>query len=76
MALRDEALELGPKMPGIGCACAFARDAERLARTTSRPNGPVVGTSCKPECNRPSSNSGEEVTLNISGKVAGLHVRD
>jgi hypothetical protein len=60
-ALSDEAKEVVPQMPWIVGADSFAGDRERLARTASRPEGPVVGPAGEAGGVGPPSKAGEEM---------------
>jgi len=46
VALADEVVEVGPKVPLVSKPSAFACLAERLARTGSGPGRAVVGPTC------------------------------
>ena len=59
----DEAMKVGPQVPWIVCAGAFARDRERLAGAASGPHRPVVWPPGEAEGVRPSPDPGEEVAL-------------
>ena len=57
-------------------AFLLARGAERLARATSRPNGPVVGPSGSAQGVAPDADPSEEVTLVETKKVIRLNFCD
>jgi hypothetical protein len=67
----DEAKEVGPQMPWIVGAGAFACDRERLARARAGPQFPVVGPSGETGGVGPSADAGEEVDLCESCQVGG-----
>lgn len=52
------------------------RGAPWLTGTGAGPHGPIVGPSGEPERVRPSSDPGEEMTLNKPGELAGVDVDD
>lgn len=66
----DEVVECRPEVPLVSKPSSFACAAERLARTTSSPDGNVVGPSGSTESITPDTDSSEEVALGISHKVA------
>jgi hypothetical protein len=70
----DEPKEVGPQMPRIVGACAFPRDAERLAGARARPERPVFGEACDPRSERPSADPGEEVTLDVASEVVRSNI--
>jgi len=76
LALRDEMVPGRPKMPLIIKPIAFACRAERLARTTSGPDGLVVGPSSTTERQRPNADAGEEVALGVLLEFIGRDVLD
>lgn len=63
-------------MPFIVLASLLSRDAERLARRAAGPEFPVVGPSGESGGECPSADSGEEVTLPVSGKVGRRYFHD
>jgi hypothetical protein len=63
LALGDESQHVGPQVPLVGGAFAFAGRAERLAGATSRPNRSVVGPACESQGEGPAEDSGEQVDL-------------
>lgn len=75
-SLRDEPEKFWPKVSLVGKALLRARDGERLAWAGAGPNGSAVLPSGEPESAAPPSESGEEMALRVSGKVAGLYVND
>jgi hypothetical protein len=74
--LRDEASEFGPDVAAVGFAHLLARCGERLAGTTSGPNGSVNWPADKPEGFAPAPDSGEEMTLPVVGKIVSRDVFD
>ena len=75
LALANEPEPYWPEVALVGLATLLSGGTERLAGATSGPNRSVVWPSCLPEREGPSSDSGEEVTLDISAEVIGLHLR-
>jgi hypothetical protein len=65
-ALADEPPKLGPQVPLVGFAFPLAGFAERLARTRSGPDFPIVGPSGEPQGEFPSSDSCEKVASSVS----------
>jgi hypothetical protein len=70
----NESMKVGPQMPWIGGAKAFARDRERLAGAASGPQGLVVGPSCHSGSDTPQSPAGKEVDLLKSCDIQGPHI--
>ncbi|ORE90223.1 hypothetical protein ATO13_23346 [Stappia sp. 22II-S9-Z10] len=68
-ALRDEISPDGPQVPLVFDAPALAGRAERLARATSGPDGPLVRPSGEPECESPTADPGEEMALSEAAQV-------
>jgi hypothetical protein len=66
--------EGGPKVPLISKPFSFACRGVRLARATSGPTGSIIGPTSESEGVAPSSDSGEEVTLGVSCKIAWLDI--
>jgi hypothetical protein len=75
-ALADEPEPFRPEMPSVFTASLPAGGAERLARTTSRPNGKLVWNACESERVAPDADSGEEVALPPPGEVFRFEVDD
>lgn len=65
----DEAKEVGPQMPWIVGAELLPGDRERLARTGSRPERPVVRPAGEAGCVGPAPDPGEEVALGEACEV-------
>ncbi len=74
LALRNEAVPVGPQVALVGCAAAAPNSAERLAWAASRPYGALVGPSGKPKRERPSADPCEEVALVKPSKVICSHI--
>jgi len=60
-ALADESEPLWPKMPRVICSAPLPRRREGLAGTGAGPDLEIVGPSCEPQRERPSSNAREEM---------------
>ena len=75
-ALRDEASELGPEVPGILSAVTFSGDTEGLAGTAPGPEGAILGPPGKLAGKIPSADAGEEVASGVSHKVVWLDFGD
>jgi hypothetical protein len=73
-ALFDEVKPRRPQVPLVSKSRSFACRAERLARTTARPDGSVVGPSCLSQGVRPDADSCEEVTLGVSPQIVWADV--
>ena len=67
---------MGPEMPGIGSSEALSRIAERLAGAGAGPAALLARDPGDEEGAAPASDSGEEMTLVIPGKVSWLNVGD
>jgi hypothetical protein len=65
-ALLNEPEPGGPEVPLVSKPRSFACRAERLARTTSSPDGTVIGPTRVSERQAPDTYSREEVTLCVS----------
>jgi len=63
-------------MPIVSLRFSFTRDRERLTRRGTSPEFAAIGPSGETGCKRPSSNSGEEVALRVSGKVSGSNIEN
>jgi hypothetical protein len=70
----DEAMKVGPQVPWIVSAGAFACDRERLAGARSCPDGAVVWPSGEAEGVAPPADSGEEVALGKASEVQRLNI--
>jgi hypothetical protein len=66
---RPEVTLVGNAPPGTGCA-------KGLAGATARPNRSILGPSGKPQGVAPAAETGEEMTLNKSGKIACFNILD
>jgi hypothetical protein len=69
-ALFDKPVEGRPEVPLVIKPAAFACRAERLAGTGASPDRSVVGPPRLSQGEAPDADSGEEMALNKSGKVA------
>lgn len=72
VALRDEAVKLGPQVALVGGASVLASGGKRLAGATSGPNGATP--SDKSQGIGPSADPSEEMTLREIGEIARNHV--
>lgn len=63
-------------MPIVGLAFTFTGNAERLAGTTSGPQGSLVRPPSESSGIRPSSNASEEMTLGVSSEFARSDIHD
>jgi len=75
-ALGDEPPKSGPKVAFVVNAFALSRDTEWLTRARSCPDWSVVGPISHPQCERPSANACEKVTLCKSVEVCRGDVSD
>jgi hypothetical protein len=75
-SLADEVGEDGPEVASVIDSGALAGDAERLTRTRSGPDGPIVGPAGEPKRVGPSADSGEEVALIVPNKVICSNIGD
>ena len=75
-ALRDEIVEHGPEVAGVGGSELLASGTERLAGAASGPDGPVLRPSGELESVGPTPDPCEEVALNVTSEVRGANVRD
>jgi hypothetical protein len=75
-ALADEIKPDWPEVSIISGAFLGACGAEGLAWTTARPNRSVVGPSGKAQGVAPSTKTGEEVALHVSGKITCVNILD
>lgn len=73
-ALSNEPKEFRPDVPIVGPAFLLARCAERLAGARACPNRSISGPSGKVKGEGPAADTGEEVALDVSGKVRGLDI--
>jgi hypothetical protein len=76
LAVRDEVVPRGPKVPLVSKPSAFACRAERLAGTGSGPHGTVVGPAGATQGVGPDSDPGEKMALRIPGKVSRYDILD
>lgn len=74
--LSGEAKEGRPEVSIVCPTFFFSGFAERLAWRRGCPNRSVAGPSGESEGARPSSNSGEEMALDISGDIGGFDIGD
>jgi hypothetical protein len=70
VSLGDEPEPIWPEVAFIGESELFPSNGETLAWTTAGPDFPLVWPSGTPQGVRPNANSGEEMTLSVSGKIA------
>ena len=75
-ALRDEIVEHGPEVAGVGGSELLASGTERLAGATAGPDWSIVGPSSKAEGVAPASDSGEEMTLCVFSKFICFDFRN
>lgn len=61
-------------MPLVSKPISFACRAERLAGTRASPNRAAIGPSGTTQGVGPNADSGEEMTLSVSGKVEGGNI--
>jgi hypothetical protein len=71
-----EAKQVGPQVPIVSLGFSFSCDRERLARRASCPYLTLVGPSGESGGERPSTDSGKEVALGVSGKIGRCHLHD
>jgi len=69
----DEAKEVGPQMPWIVGTQPLPGDRKRLTRARAGPERPVGRPASKEAGIAPSSNTGEEMDVGVSGEVSGLN---
>jgi hypothetical protein len=50
-------------------AALLASDTEGLAGAASGPDGSIIGPTGEAECEGPSADAGEEMTLRVTGQV-------
>lgn len=74
--LADEAVPLGPEVPGVVDAATAAGLGERLARTRAAPDVEVVAVTGVAETGGPDGDAAEEVALAGSGDVGGGEICD
>ena len=74
--LADESKKVRPQVPRIVNPGAFARDAERLARTGAGPDFEIVGPSGEFAGGLPEPGAGEEVGSLVSEQIVGVDVLD
>ncbi len=72
----DEITEDGPEVPFVFFTETFARDAERLTRAASGPDGSVCWPSGKLEGKGPAANAREEMTLSINCEIGCIDFGD
>ena len=75
-ALADEIKESGPQVAFVGLAELLSGTAEWLAGATTSPNRSVCWPSGKLKCERPTADSGEEMTLGVAFKFIGFYFED
>ena len=75
-AFADESEEFRPKVSLVIEPGAFARDAERLARTGAGPDFEIVGPSGEFAGGLPEPGAGEEVGSLVSEQIVGVDVLD
>jgi hypothetical protein len=76
LALLDEPVEGGPKVPLVSKPALAACRAERLAGARSGPDLSTVGPPCEAQGIGPPPDAGEEVTLRIAPEVSGEDIFD
>ena len=76
LALGDEVVEGGPKVPLVSKPRSLACRGERLARAGSGPDGATLWPSGELEREAPSADPGEEVALGEACQLCGCDVLD
>jgi hypothetical protein len=74
LALADEVVPGGPKVPLVSKPSAFACRAERLARTRAGPHASMIRPTSSAESEGPHANSSKEMALIESSKVVWSNI--
>jgi hypothetical protein len=72
----DEPEEVRPEVSLVINPSSTACRGERLARATSRPNGPLIVPPGETQGSRPSADAGEEVALRVAAQIVRSDIRD
>jgi hypothetical protein len=70
----DKSVLVRPEVTLVVEATALSRGAERLAGARSSPDRSIIRPSRKAECTAPSTDTSEEVALDVADKIVGPDV--